>query len=147
MQNVNITFTENGWWLPGGFIALLVFAGAFVVQTWKVRRSPAVWFLVVAIIFWIWMLDYYANATFGSFTRLERQGSVIRFYYYFGRPHEFQWTDVQKIVSEPAHKGASDVRFVMRDGTEIRSYETTDKATITRALSLSSEIHDVPPNK
>jgi hypothetical protein len=140
MQNVSIIFTESGWWLPSGFVVILIFFAAAAVQAWKVRRSPAVLFLLIFVIFGIGILNYYAKAAFGSFTRLERQGSAISFYYYFGRPREFQWQDVQKIESEPAHKGVSDIRVFMKDGTELVSYETADTAVIARALSLRSEI-------
>ena len=83
---------------------------------------------------------------FGSFTSLERQGSNIRFYYYFGPPREFHWQDVQKIVREPAGKGAVDARFYMRDGTELVSYSTANEAVIAQTLSLRSQIHNISPN-
>jgi hypothetical protein len=142
MRNVNIIFTDNGWYLPGGFIAILFFFSILLVVAWKNRRMPSIaWLLpLVGFVFGLWFLDDYAKSAFGSFLRLERQDSVIRFYYYFGQPREFRWQDVQKIVSKPAHKGASQVRFFMRDGTELTSYETADKNTIERALSLASEI-------
>jgi hypothetical protein len=142
MQNVKIIFTDNGWYLPGGFIAVLFFFSIPLVVAWQNRRMPALaWlFPLVGVIFGIWVLDFYAKATFGSFTSLERKGAVIRFYYYYGQPREFQWQDVQKIVREGG-RGGVNIRIYMRNGTELISYSTSSEAVIARALSLNSQIH------
>ena len=148
MQKVSIIFTDNGWWLPGGFIVLLFCFSIPLVVAWQNRRKPVLaWlFPLVGVVFGIWMLTWYAKMAFGSFTSLERQGSNIRFYYYFGPPREFHWQDVQKIVREPAGKGAVDARFYMRDGTELVSYSTANEAVIAQTLSLRSQIHNISPN-
>src|SRR5260221_3704529 len=127
MHDTIITFGESSWWICAGCIVILCSISFLAVRAWKIRTSVQSLILLAVVIGGIWLLGLYGDKAFNSFTRIERKDASITFYFYFGWKREFCWQDVQTIAREQSSKNSSRIRFFMRSGKQLKSYDTDDE--------------------
>lgn len=166
MHDVSIAFEKNSWWILAGFLvisAAALFIGNRTLQGIRLiilhrkfvasgkfgsgppkEMSIAMTFQTAIYLFifigGIWILNLFADQAFFSFTNLERKNNQITFNYYFNRSRKFQWQDIQQITKERYGKNHNRIRFVMRNGQQLKSIPIDDDAVLADALSLKNDI-------